>query len=237
MITERVHIGIISHKRSANVSRMQELIGLPVTWYVGFGEKDDYINAGADSVIESGGLCESRNAILDHSFSENKYAVELSDDLNRVMLATAIGGNKKEGMLFVDAIQMMFDVLRLSPFYLAGVSPTDNPYFVTAEVSLNHFIVGDFIMVKPCELRFDTNLKLKEDYDFTVQHIKKYGGVVRVNRILATFKHYSNSGGAVSIRNDDKENESINYLFKKHPGFFKKNAKRKNEILLNIKRK
>ena len=232
----KIHIGIISHQRSGNVQKMQELIGVPVTWYVGENELEDYKNAGAINVIESGGLCDSRNAILEDAFKDNKYAVELSDDLDKIMLATFIGGNKKEKITFLQALEIMYDTLRQSPFYLAGVSPTDNPFFCVTDISIYNFIVGDFIMIKPCDLRFDKNLRLKEDYDFTVQHIKKYKGVLRMNRILATFKHYSNSGGAVSVRNDEKEKECIDYLFSKHPGFFMLNKKRKNEILLKVKK-
>lgn len=37
----------------------------------------------------------------------------------------------------------------------------------------HHFIVGDFIVVDSASpLRFDLNMRLKEDYDFTAQHLE-----------------------------------------------------------------
>jgi hypothetical protein len=68
------------------------------------------------------------------------------------------------------------------------------------EASTSTFIVGDCIAVKPTPLRFDERLALKEDYGFTAAHIEEYGGALRLNWILASFRHRTNPGGAVAIR-------------------------------------
>ena len=52
-----------------------------------------------------------------------------------------------------------------SDYFFAGFPPTNNPFFALKEYEYNQFIVGDFILIKPNELRFDDNLRLKEDYD------------------------------------------------------------------------
>lgn len=90
------------------------------------------------------------------------------------------------------------------------------------------------MMIWPCDLFFDEKLRLKEDYDYTAQHIKKFGGVVRANGILATFAHRKNKGGVVAIRTAEIEQESILRLMQKHPGFFKENPRRANEILMKV---
>ena len=92
-----------------------------------------------------------------------------------------------------------------------------------------------FIIIKPNNLRFDSSLRLKEDYDYTLQHIKEFGGCVRYGLFLCSFKHYSNKGGAVSYRTNNLEQETIKYLMEKWGECIKLNPKRENEILLNRK--
>ena len=87
-------------------------------------------------------------------------------------------------------------------------------------------------MVKPCELYFDESFKTKEDYDYTLQHIKKFGGVTRCDTILANFDHYSNAGGVVDYRTSEVEQNSINTLKKKWGELISDNPKRPNEILI-----
>jgi hypothetical protein len=84
---------------------------------------------------------------------------------------------------------------------------------------------------KPNEIRFDEQLTLKEDYDFTLQHIQKYG-TIRYQKYLFTFQHYSNKGGAVDIRNDKEEQKNIMILKSKWGDKIRLNPKRKNEILI-----
>lgn len=193
-----------------------------------------YIAAGAERVIQVGSLCESRNTVLVDAFKEGKIAVEVSDDLKAVKELLMVGA-KKTGVERRpgEVLEEMIKEFKTVPFKLAGVAPTPNPFYYHKHRSTNLFIIGDFMMVKPTHLRFDENLKLKEDYDYTVQHIKEYGGVYRFNDIFMTFSHYTNAGGVVGYRNEEKEKEAIDYLMKKHPGAFRLNPKRKNEILMN----
>ena len=44
--------------------------------------------------------------------------------------------------------------------------------------------------------RFDCEMTLKEDYDFTAQHLHTYGQIARLNRVFVKAKHYTNAGGA-----------------------------------------
>ena len=87
------------------------------------------------------------------------------------------------------------------------------------------------LFVKPSEVRFDTQLTLKEDYDFTLQHISRKK-VLRYQKYLFSFKHYSNKGGAVDIRNNEEEQKNIRILKSKWGDKVRLNPKRKNEILI-----
>lgn len=230
-MTRDFQVFVISHLRPENVQRVQSFLGIHPTWVVGKGEAQDYLNAGAIKVIEGGSLVDSRNAALDRAFEDGAICVQLSDDIRKLELLTFPQKTKRE-ITFLEALDFFDYHLSNSPFKLYGVPPTPNAFYVHKELSTNLFIIGDFIVVKPTDLRFDPNLRLKEDYDYTVQHIKKYGGVMRLDSVLATFSHYSNKGGAVAVRNEKLEQEQIAYLMKKHPGAFRLNPRRKNEIIL-----
>lgn len=224
-------VAIISHNRSKNVKKMQEIVG-ECTWFVGEGESESYIKAGANHVIEGGGLCESRNKALDYAFSRGLSCFQLSDDLGRIRHALEARSNKKEATTFSKAVELMLSVN--DGFKLVGASPTDNSFFYLGYDSVNRFVLGDFILIRPNELRFDTNLKLKEDYDYTLQHVKSRSyGTYRCDRILPSFSHRTNKGGAVDFRNSDREKEAIDYLKNKWGDAIKQNVKRENEILLN----
>jgi len=229
----KVYVGVISHKRAKNVPKMEKLCG-PMTWYVGDGEAQAYKIMGATNVIESGGLCRSRNAILDDAFAHDLPAIELSDDLRRLEIASN-KAEKKEASLD-DAVTLMFNALETSGASMAGVAPTSNAFFFNPNkpIHTSAFVVGDFIMVKPTTLRFDEELRLKEDYDYTLQHLMKYGVIARCNAVLATFAHRTNKGGACDYRTSELEQQTIRQLKDKWPGMLKDNPKRKDEILLAI---
>ena len=73
---------------------------------------------------------------------------------------------------------------------------------------------------------------LKEDYDYTAQHLHEHGAVCRSNRILCLFEHYTNSGGAVDVRDDVREQFVIQLLHHKWPGAFRQHGTRgPNEVI------
>lgn len=101
-----------------------------------------------------------------------------------------------------------------------------------------NFILGDFFVADKSPVRFDENMNLKEDYDFTCQHIKKHGSVIRLERMTVQAKHQTNAGGACSER-DKKglaEQRNIAILMEKWPGVFHMNWKRPNEVLMRWKK-
>lgn len=224
-------IFIISHLRPENVKKMQDFLNVPCTWIVGKGETEAYKQAGAISVVEGGTLVESRNKALELAFERDHVCVQVSDDLKKIKKVVA---SKMEdpSMTFNEVLEIFEKEIWHSPFFLYGIPPTDNAFYVHKQRSLNNFIIGDFMVVKPNELRFDPEFPLKEDYEYNAQHIKKFGGIMRFDTILFSFQHYSNAGGVVSYRNESLEAEVVEKLLKKHPGLFRKNPKRKNEVLL-----
>jgi hypothetical protein len=116
---------------------------------------------------------------------------------------------------------------------LAGCAPTDNPFFSKQRVHTSAFIVGDFMWVAGgCPERFDEQLPLKEDYDYTLRHLAAYGRVARVDQLLASFAHRTNKGGAVAYRTPELEQQAITRLTDKWGDAIRPNPKRSNEVLL-----
>ena len=176
-------------------------------------------------------MIESRNFALKHSFAANKICVQLSDDIKKVSLNKNFG-NKKDVNLDT-AIQKLVDVFnKIDNVYLMGVPPTSNDFFAKNLISKNTFCIGDMLFVKPCDLYFDESLTLKEDYDYTLQHLKRYGNCFRYQKYLFTFEHYKNKGGAVDYRTTAEERKNIKILQAKWGNKIKMNSKRENEILI-----
>lgn len=228
-------ITIISSKRPGNVQAMQQFAPL-ATWYVGNTfEALAYMDHGAKELVIGGDLISSRNQALEDAFRQGLWCVQLSDDLRKMNIATS--SKTKQPISLDDALDMIREAMLVADAYLGGVAPTDNPFYanVNRPISTTSFIVGDFIVVRPTFLRFDPALSLKEDYDYTAQHIKQYGKVARCNLLLASFTHDTNAGGAVSYRTDLLEQKTIEYLKHKHGRWIMDNPKRKNQILLKVR--
>jgi len=228
-------ITCISHNRHENVKDFTEKVGTEnVVFFVkDQTDKDNYILNGAKKVIISGSLMDSRNASLDYCFAKDKICVQLSDDLEKIMTNDFTGKRTYNYVKVVDVLDSVIINFFNSKYYFAGFPPTNNPFFSLKETEINKFIVGDFIIIKPNQLKFDNALSLKEDYDYTLQHIKHLGGCIRYGGFLNSFKHYLNKGGAVDYRTVELEQKTIKQLQNKWGECIRLNPKRENEILLN----
>lgn len=236
-------LGIISGGRPHAVPAMRALVG-DATWYVRTGEAAVYTAAGAAHVVEAGALCRARNQALIDGHGEGLPVVQLSDDmskLERAVWSEAKGKHVAEPLEFGQAVDAMLRAMRDTGTKLAGVAPTSNPFYYTGTrpVNTRAFVVGDFIAVAPPAtldeaLWFDEGMKLKEDYDYTLQHLSRHGGVARLDWVLASFAHRTNKGGAVDYRTAELEQQAIAQLRARWGTLVADNPRRPNEILLKL---
>lgn len=235
---------IISAGRPAAVERMAPHLATlagdtPVFWVTCHEDERAYRDAGAVNVLTTERhLTRQRNLALDHAFDNGLACVQLDDDLKRLR-AKVVGGARNEGVDFSlgDTLAAHTQALADTGLYLVGNSPTDNVGFARDGVSTRKFVPCPCITVRPSAPRFDENLRLKEDYDFTLQHWATYGGAARCDFIAPSFGRYTNEGGAVSYRTAELEQETIAYLMEKWPGMVRPNPKRANEVLLPTPRR
>ena len=195
------------------------------------GEKLLYEKAGCKNVFETGSLMQSRNAALDMAFKENKICIQLSDDLKKVTTNKNFQEKKQIDVDFA-ILELVNIFCKVDGVYLMGIPPTSNDFYAKNKISKNTFCIGDMLFIKPNNLKFDTSLTLKEDYDYTLQHIQKYGNVFRYQKYLFEFEHYKNKGGAVDYRTEKEEQKNIMILRAKWGDKIRLNPKRKNEILI-----
>ena len=200
-----VFVAVISAGRVENVPKMSERIG-PATWIVPSGQKDDYSSGGCEWLLEDGGgLIPGRNIGLETAFDLGMPSVQLSDDLGRIRRF-----DTKTNIIFEEAVEILIEAIGTTAAKYAGFAPTtdERAFNPDRRIGVHHFIVGDFTLTMPSTPRYDLAVRIKEDYDFTMQHITEYGGVARVNFVAPAFKHRYNDGGAVQIRQDNPELES-----------------------------
>lgn len=239
MFNERlgVFVTVISAGRPGAVEKMVQFTGSKATWIVPYKDVNAYRAAGAH-VVGGGNLMSSRNLALELAFNEELPCLQLSDDLKRLQKAVEHPETKKTiavAMTMRQAVKQMVESLESSGARLAGVAPTANPFYAAVgKVKERAFVVGDMMVVLPSEPRFDAELKLKEDYDFTCQHVEMYGKVARCDDILATFIHRTNAGGAVSYRTSELEQAAMARIVEKWGKWVRPHPKRADEIVLRF---
>lgn len=199
-------------------------------WIVADGDEADYEREGA-TVIGAERLPQARNLAIETAHALGSPSVQLSDDLNKL---ERLDSDKQASEITVqETASLLHDRAVAVGAKLAGVSPTSNPYWFSPErpVKTKHFIVGDLMVILPSPQRFDEDLHLKEDYDFTARHISAHGVVARCDFIMAHFSHRSNSGGAVSYRTAELEQQAIEKLIDRWGRVVIRNKRRENEVL------
>jgi hypothetical protein len=226
------YVAIVSAGRPGNVPAMEaHCQGLAPTWWVPADQVGDYRYCGAERVQAGDGLCEARNLAADAA--DGRPHVQLSDDLRHVALAHGPERANVVRITLAEAVRVLADAAAATGAQLAGCAPTANPYFSRRRVHATGFVVGDLVWVAGgCPLRWDTTLALKEDYDYTCQHLAAYGKVARCDWLLATFAHRTNRGGAVAYRTPELEDATIAQLIHRWPQAVRPNARRPHEVLL-----
>lgn len=163
------------------------------------------------------GITQTRNFILDWCKAKNiEHVVQVDDD--------AIGFFKFENCKIFDisysaaihfhsAMQLMEDLgTVLFGFQVTKDTMTYREYSPFSFVST---CVASCFGMKVCNLRFDENIRLKEDYDYSLQVMREYRKVLRLNKYVWFVEHQKNKGGCSEYRSHEAELNAINYLKKK----------------------
>ena len=184
-------------------------------------------------------LSAQRNAVLDWAFGHgHDWAVMVNDDL-RPTKRTPTGftftkdGQTEKPITVAQAIDAICRVMLDNEARLGGCAPTTNLRFYRKPVQTAHFIMGQLMVVRPTDLRFDLDAGTKEDYDYTLQHLYTYGAVARCDGVLGNFRHFEKKGGWGLQRTTEFDAEMARRLIEKWPNDVKVNTRRgDHEVLM-----
>ena len=185
-------------------------------------EAEEYIKNGNDIIIcpnsAQGNVSRIRNWILDNLFDEETDCLIIVDDDCRFIGRWEEQTNTKftESELYDFCSKMSLTCNELD-FKLWGMNtnPDKGNYKEYHPFSFINFIGCPFHAHLKSDLRYDEDLPLKEDYDFTLQNIKKYGGCLRVNYANYDVKQSEQAGGCSNMRSLKKEKQQFFALQKK----------------------
>jgi len=182
------------------------------------------------------GVQNIRNAILEHNNPGDKL-VFMDDDVNN-LLRLSVDGKKIIPLNQQETIKFMehaFSFCENAGANMWGVYPIKNAFYMSNRISPNNFIIGQVMGIVISEIRIDSELDLKEDYDLTIQHILRDKKVARFNNICINAKQRTNPGGCVTYRTKEKMLAASSRLIELYPKYVKLNPKREGEVLLKFK--
>ena len=237
-------IAILSMGRYGKVKPLTTL-GLPAERFIlcvnDFEEKRKYEaeNPGIEILVShKKGCMPNRNFLLDY-FPAGSKIVMVDDDVEGLFEQRGPGreGLVKMNGTEVDAlIRKGFEMCEKNGTKLWGVYPTYNHYFMSRTIVPHGFIVGMWMGIIVSDERFDTNVKFKDDYAFTCQHILRFKKIVRFNYVCVKAQYLTNAGGSANFRTTDAIEADVEYLIQKYPNWIMRNNKREgNEILLKFR--
>jgi hypothetical protein len=209
-----MNIIIPSYKRSHDLKGKDYF--LMAKYCVPESQKEEYIKVlGIDRVItlpdsEDGDIIKKRNWILKNI---PKPLIMIDDDVSKLVFwdKRKVKYLSKEfpknllNDLFIEFISLseQFGVK------MFGVSQNqdDRQYKEFCPFNLSNIILGPFQGHLKHDLKFDSKVGTKDDYDMALQQLNKYKKILRFNKYAYDCEHGDNKGGIVSYRSKEKEIE------------------------------
>ncbi len=160
-----------------------------------------------------GNLCRVRNHILDREFKSGAdVCLLIDDDLQSIQYwenrkRITLDSNLVLG--FVEKYSQMAHDLGAKLWGL-NVNNDKACYREYTPFSTTAYIGGPFqAVMRGCDLRYDEKLPLKEDYDFTLQHLNKYRCTFRVNKAYYLVRQSEQPGGCATYRTMERERAQL----------------------------
>ncbi len=197
-------------------------------------QKKEYEDYNANEVIgipdeREGTITKARNYILDYFKGED--VLMMDDDVEFVGYFEGVVMNRAEKDYFLEFADNMFLMTKELGTKVWGVNLQSDKKFYReySPFSLSSVVCGTLMaIVNDTDLRFDERFFLKEDFDFSVQVLKKYRKILRNNKWFYVASHLTKGGGCSKDRNQEKELEQM-MLFEKKWGSSIVRAKRKTQ--------
>lgn len=238
-----VHFGIASYRRADNQRTIEYLESLGVDKsriLVSVQTREDYeaytaagIDCRAKLIYRHGeNVSDNRNNILDH-FPPGTKIVMLDDDLKCINRLNA-------GKLTPIRTGEELERLLKHGYALAakhrtvgfGLYPVNNAFYMSKGYASRSVVIGTFFAVVNTDLRFDREMTVKEDYEYSCKAIRRYGAFVRLNNFACDAQHKSKGGCEELWSNTAEMQRTARRLAGLYPDIVKLNAKKPGEITM-----
>lgn len=167
------------------------------------------------------GITRTRNFILKYCKENNiKYHLQIDDDVRyfyydeKNTKHKLTSRNKKD---IFNIYEKLFIITEDWGFKIFGgrMREDKKDYREYSPYSTLCPVVANCIGIIDNDLFFDENLPIKEDYDYSLQHIHRYGGVIRANKYGVSVPHLINAGGCSEYRSKRMEFDVLKKMQKK----------------------
>jgi hypothetical protein len=143
------------------------------------------------------GITKIRNYIMNY-YPIGENIIMMDDDVEVVVERqdeNTLNNVSNLDTLFTEC----FNEMRERNLHIWGVYPTCNPFFMKDNHTVNlKFIIGTLFGFTNRRMLLDETLAEKEDYDNTIKHYIKDGGVLRFNNISIKTKKHSKGGCGIT---------------------------------------
>lgn len=212
-----------SYKRAGKV-KVRELFPEAVLCVHKFEAEEYKKKEGGDILVMpdsvSGNMAKVRNYMLEWAYKQSDWVLMVDDDVRDIVYFE--GGTSKRHRFkshkhLIDFITNGFVMAEDMGVKLWGLNSVDDPkaYREYLPFSTLTPILGPFSAHIKNPLRYDCRLGLKEDYDFALQHLQKYKGILRFSKYAYLVEHIVLEGGCASYRTREKERQQLELLQKK----------------------
>lgn len=181
------------------------------------------------------GITQTRNFILKEYQNENIVFVD--DDLIKCgYWIDKDNSNKrkfiniKDGEIIINEFEKLFELTASLNYKIWGlktesskISQNDEKPFLF-KTYLTASCMG---IINDDNFYFDETYLVKEDYEYGLRAIEKYGGVLGARYFSWENEHWKTKGGCNDYRTDEIEEQCIKKLIKQYPKYVKR-ANRKN---------
>jgi hypothetical protein len=233
-LADRLIIAIPSMGRAGRVTSLEALGGAlrdVAVLYVPERERAAYAATydgvevvGVDDQIR--GITRTRNVMIEDGISRGKrWMIQMDDDGDGWLVFEGgpkrISGKSRVHVLAEDRraafVAGMFEMAEDMGTNLWGMSVSYDPRFYReySPFSLTSVVVGNFMGIVLDDQRFDERLALKEDYDFSLESLRRHRRVLRTNKYAWKVEHHTTEGGCRSYRTMKAELEAVETLRRK----------------------
>lgn len=199
-------------------------------------DKAQYEKAGIGSrvgrlIYQAGrNVSDNRNTLLD-SVPPGTRLVMLDDDINAVCRLDGKGLRKIESRdEFYSMLKKGYALAARHRTVGFGLYPVKNAFFMSNGYAERNVVIGTLFAIVNTDLRFDTEMATKEDFEFCCKAIRRYGSFVRLNNFVCDAQHYTKGGCEDAWKDSEGMKRTAKRLVGKYPDILSLNPKRPGEI-------